>query len=64
MENKVFNFNLNIDWQLINLISVIDRFDSQWTAIERREDDRYKNNRPSPPTTQNNFNFVEYDKQC
>ena len=37
MENKVFNFNLNIDWQLINLISVIDRFDSQWTAIERRE---------------------------
>jgi Fic family protein len=37
MENKVFNFNLNVDWQLINLISVIDRFDSQWTAIERRE---------------------------
>jgi Uncharacterized conserved protein len=37
MENEVFNFNLNIDWKLINLISVIDRFDSQWTAIERRE---------------------------
>jgi len=37
MENKAFNFNLNVDWQLINLISVIDRFDSQWTAIERRE---------------------------
>ena len=37
MENKVFNFNLNIDWKLINLISAIDRFDSQWTAIERRE---------------------------
>jgi Fic family protein len=37
MENKVFEFNLNIDWKLINLISVIDRFDSQWTAIERRE---------------------------
>jgi len=37
MENKVFNFNLNIDWKLINLISTIDRFDSQWTAIERRE---------------------------
>ncbi|MDR2145521.1 MAG: Fic family protein [Tannerella sp.] len=37
MENKVFNFNLNIDWKLINLISMIDRFDSQWTAIERRE---------------------------
>jgi len=37
MENNVFNFNLNIDWKLINLISIIDRFDSQWTAIERRE---------------------------
>jgi Fic family protein len=37
MKNKVFNFHLNIDWKLINLISVIDRFDSQWTAIERRE---------------------------
>ena len=37
MENKVFNFKLNIDWKLINLISVIDRFDAQWTAIERRE---------------------------
>ena len=37
MENKVFGFKLNIDWELINLISIIDRFDSQWTAIERRE---------------------------
>jgi len=37
MENKAFNFNLNIDWKLINLISLIDRFDSQWTAIERQE---------------------------
>jgi Fic family protein len=37
MENKVFNFQLNIDWKLINLISEIDRVDSQWTTIERRE---------------------------
>lgn len=37
MENKVFDFRLNIDWKLINLISIIDRFDSSWTAIERRE---------------------------
>lgn len=37
MENYVFNFNLNIDWKQINLISIIDRFDSQWTTIERRE---------------------------
>ena len=38
MENKIFNFNLNMDWKLINLISTIDRFDSQWTTIERREE--------------------------
>ena len=37
MDNQVFNFNLNIGWELINLISTIDRFDSQWTTIERRE---------------------------
>ncbi|MDR1975048.1 MAG: Fic family protein [Bacteroidales bacterium] len=37
MENQVYNFNLQIDWKLINLISKIDRFDSEWTAIERRE---------------------------
>ncbi len=42
MDNKVFGFNLVIDWKLINLISIIDRFDSQWSAIERREGQRLK----------------------
>lgn len=37
MENSVYNFSLNIDWKLINLISEIDRFDSSWTSIERKE---------------------------
>jgi Fic family protein len=37
MDNKVFDFKINIDWSFINTISVIDRFDSEWTAIERRE---------------------------
>jgi Fic family protein len=37
MDNKVFDFRLNIDWDLISSISSIDRFDSEWTAIERRE---------------------------
>lgn len=37
MGNIVYNFKLNIDWKLINLISKIDRFDANWTAIERRE---------------------------
>ncbi len=37
MENRVHTFNLNIDWELIRLISQIDRFDASWTTIEKRE---------------------------
>ena len=37
MNNRVYNFKLKIDWKLINLISEIDRFDANWTAIERKE---------------------------
>ena len=37
MNNEVYNFKVNIDWKLINLISEIDRFDANWTAIERKE---------------------------
>jgi Fic family protein len=37
MNNLVYNFKLDIDWKLINLISEIDRFDANWTAIERKE---------------------------
>lgn len=37
MENKVYTFKLNLDWELIELISKIDRFDASWSAIEKRE---------------------------
>ncbi|MES2555567.1 MAG: Fic family protein [Bacteroidota bacterium] len=37
MDDSVYNFSLTIDWKLINLMSEIDRFDSSWTAIERKE---------------------------
>jgi len=37
MKNQVYNFCLKIDWKLINLISEIDRFDANWTAIERKQ---------------------------
>lgn len=37
MDNGLYHFKLNIDWKLINLISAIDRFDANWTAIERKE---------------------------
>ena len=30
-------FQIAVDWSLISLISVIDRFDASWTSIERRE---------------------------
>lgn len=37
MGNKVHTFEVNIDWELISLISHIDRFDASWTSIEKRE---------------------------
>lgn len=37
MHTGPYNFKLNIDWKLINLISEIDRFDANWTSIERKE---------------------------
>jgi cell division FtsZ-interacting protein ZapD len=37
MKDSVYNYNLNIDWKLINLISEIDRFDANWTSVERKE---------------------------
>lgn len=37
MNESVYHFKLEIDWKLINLISEIDRFDANWTAIERKE---------------------------
>jgi Fic family protein len=37
MYSGVYTFKLSIDWKLIHLISEIDRFDANWTAIERKE---------------------------
>lgn len=37
MDNRVYNFKLKIDWNLIKMVSEIDRFDANWTAIERKE---------------------------
>ena len=37
MENNVFNFKININWELIRIISQIDRFDASWTTIEKKE---------------------------
>jgi len=37
MENTVHTFEININWELIRLISQIDRFDASWTSIEKKE---------------------------
>ncbi len=37
MENKVYNFTLNLDWRLLRIVSKIDRFDALWIAIEKKE---------------------------
>ncbi len=37
MENNVYNFKIDLDWKLINIISQIDRFDASWTTIEKKE---------------------------
>lgn len=37
MSNNVYNFNIDIDWRLIGIISQIDRFDATWSSIEKRE---------------------------
>ena len=37
MKNDIYNFTLKLDWKLIGLLSNIDRFDANWSAIERKE---------------------------
>ncbi|MEP6951745.1 MAG: hypothetical protein ABI863_20805, partial [Ginsengibacter sp.] len=37
MSNTVHTFILIPDWQLIRSISILDRFDASWAAIEKRE---------------------------
>lgn len=37
MENKVYIFKIDINWDLIGLISKIDKFDASWSSIEKRE---------------------------
>lgn len=37
MENEVYSFVLPINWELVRIISQIDRFDASWTSIEKKE---------------------------
>ena len=35
--NQVHTLNVEIDWKLVSIISKIDRFDAEWTSIEKKE---------------------------
>jgi len=37
MENNVYIFKIDLDWNLLRLVSKIDRFDASWSNIEKRE---------------------------
>jgi thioredoxin-like negative regulator of GroEL len=56
MKNKVFNFNLNIDWQLINLISVINHFVIHDTDTEKASNG---NNNPAWSLNQTIWTKIE-----
>ncbi|MEQ8575162.1 MAG: Fic family protein [Fulvivirga sp.] len=34
---KVYNFDLDFNWELVNNISKLDRFDASWNSIEKKE---------------------------
>lgn len=34
---RVYNFELDFDWELVNNISNLDRFDASWNSIEKKE---------------------------
>ena len=34
MVEQVYNFSLDVTWQLIQRMSSLDRFDAQWATIE------------------------------
>jgi len=37
MKEKVYNFDLRLNWKMLGIISQIDRFDASWSVIEKRE---------------------------
>jgi Fic family protein len=37
MKAKVYHFDLQLNWRLLNHISQIDRFDASWSSIEKKE---------------------------
>jgi Fic family protein len=42
MKVTAYDFSFELDWKLIRLISDIDRFDANWSAIERNEGEKLR----------------------
>jgi len=37
METKLYNFNIELSWNLLNKLSQIDKFDASWSTLEKIE---------------------------
>jgi len=37
MDTKLYNFNIELSWNLLNKLSQIDRFDASWSTLEKVE---------------------------
>lgn len=37
MNLKIYNFDITFDWELMNLVSQLDRFDASWSSLEKKE---------------------------
>ena len=37
MKETVHNFTVNLNWNLLGIISQIDRFDASWSSVEKIE---------------------------
>lgn len=37
MKEKIYTFELDLNWQLLKLLSQLDRFDASWSSIEKKE---------------------------
>ena len=37
MKEKVYNFDLSLNWKVLRAVSKIDRFEASWSSIEKIE---------------------------
>jgi Fic family protein len=42
MKESVYQFQLQLNWRLLNIISQIDRFDASWASLEKKSEESLK----------------------